>query len=93
MECVSASQDRAAIVIVRELLANEGIETVVQNENLSAICGEVAFMRAMPEVCVSRDQDAVRAGAVVERFESGNARDQGHREPWRCPRCGETIEG
>ncbi|MGQ9651598.1 MAG: putative signal transducing protein [Phycisphaerae bacterium] len=93
MKRVFASQDRAAIVIVRELLANEGIETVVQNENMSAICGEVPFMRAMPKVCVLRDQDAARARAVVERFESGNARDQDRTEPWRCPRCGETIEG
>jgi NADPH-dependent glutamate synthase beta subunit-like oxidoreductase len=93
MKRVFASQDRAAIAIVRELLANEGIETIVQNENMSAICGEIPFFLAMPEVCVLRDEDLAEAQAIVERFESGEARDQAGKKPWRCPRCGETIEG
>lgn len=73
MKRVFASRDRAAIAIVRELPANEGIETIVQNENMSAICGEIPFVLAMPEVCVLRDEHL--AQAIVERFESGEARD------------------
>ena len=90
---VFASQDRAAIAIVCGLLADEGIETTIQNENMSAVSGEVPFTLAMPEICVLRDEDEAQALAIVERFESGETRDQESTEPWKCPRCGEVIEG
>ena len=93
MKRVFASQDQAAIAIVRELLANEGIETTIQNENMSAVSGEVPFTLAMPEICVVRDEDEAQALAIVERFDFGETREQEHKEPWKCPRCGETIEG
>lgn len=93
MKCVFASQDQSAIAIVRELLANEGIGTNIQNENMSAVSGEVPFTLAMPEVWVERDEDEARALTIVEGFDSGEARDQQCKEPWTCPHCGETIEG
>ena len=66
MKRVFASQDQAAIAIVRELLANEGIETTIQNENMSAVSGEVPFTLAMPEICVVRDEDEAQALAIAE---------------------------
>ena len=68
MKRVFASQDQAAIAIVRELLANEGIETTIQNENMSAVSGEVPFTLAMPEVCVVRDEDKAQALAIVAQL-------------------------
>lgn len=93
MKRVFPSQDRAAIAIVRELLANEGIETIIQNENMSAVSGEVPFTLAMPEIWIVRDEDEARALTIVRGFDSGEARDQEGQEPWTCPRCGEAIEG
>ncbi|NLE61257.1 MAG: DUF2007 domain-containing protein [Planctomycetes bacterium] len=92
MKRVFASQDQTLIVIVRGLLADEGIDTVVQNENMSAVVGEVPFFLAMPEICVVRDEDESQAIAIIERFESGEGREQELMKPWRCPRCGETME-
>ncbi len=92
MKRVFASQDRAAIAIVCGLLADEGIDTAIQNVNMSAVSGEVPFQLAMPEICVLRDEDEERALAIVERFECGEARDQ-ESKPWQCSSCGEMIEG
>ena len=92
MKRVFASQDQAALAIVRELVANEGIGTTIQNEKMSTVSGEVPFTLALPEVWVVRDEDEVRALAIVEAFNSGEARDQQCKESWNCPHCGETIE-
>lgn len=93
MKRIFASQDRAAISIVQGLLADEGIDATIQNENMSAISGEVPFTLAMPEICVLRDEDEARALAVVERFASGDGRNQGLTKPWKCPSCDRMIEG
>ena len=93
MKRVFASQDQTAITIVCGLLANEGIGTTIQNENMSAVSGEVPFTLALPEVWVVRDEDEVRALTIVEGFTSGEARDQQGKESWKCPHCREMIEG
>lgn len=81
MKRVFASQDPTAVTIIHGLLADEGVEATVQNENMSAVAGGVPFMLAMPEVWVVRDDDEARALAIVERFESGEARTLRASEP------------
>lgn len=92
MKKVYASPDRSQIEIVSQLLREEGIESRVLNEHTSAVLGDIPFFKAHPEVWV-RQEDQLHAKAVVARFESGEARDERQAAPWRCPECGETIEG
>ena len=92
MKKVYASADRSQIEIVSQLLREEGIESRVLNEHTSAVLGDIPFLKAHPEVWV-REEDQLRAKAVVARFESGETRDERQVEPWRCSACGETIEG
>lgn len=93
MKRIFASQDNTVIAIVCGLLADEGIETAIHNENMSTVSGEVPFTLAMPEVWIVRDEDEAQALAIVERFDSGEARDQQSKESWKCSHCGEMIEG
>ncbi len=92
MKKVYSNSDQAAIAIVRDLLAQQGIESKVLNENTAAVLGEIPFLRATPEVWV-RDEDRERADAIVERFESGETRDSMARPAWTCPECNEQIDG
>ncbi len=90
---VFTSSDRAAIEILRGLLAQEGIESTVLNENIASALGGLPFVVAMPELWILRHEDEARAGAIVERFESpggGRSADAGC---WTCSECGEVIEG
>lgn len=93
MKRVYLSKDRTAIEILRNLFDQEGIATVILNENTAAVIGEVPFFAAMLELHVVRDEDEPRARSVVEQFESGTIRKAVQGEPWRCPKCGEMIEG
>jgi hypothetical protein len=90
---VFASQNVAALTIVCDLLAQEGIETKILNEKTASVLGEIPFLLAMPEVWVLHDEDEPAAQEIVGRYESGEIREELSREPWECPRCGETIEG
>ena len=92
MKKVYSTSDQAAIAIVRDLLAQQGIESRVLNENTAAVLGEIPFLRATPEVWV-RDEDGAQAAAIVERFESGETRESLARPAWTCPKCGEQIDG
>ena len=93
MKRVFASQDPAALIIVRDLLAQEEIETRILNEMTASVLGQVPSLPTMPEVWVLHDEDEPAARKIVRRYESGEIRDELPREPWECPRCGETIEG
>ena len=92
MKKVYSNSDQAAIVIVRELLAQEGIESKVLNENTAAVLGEIPFLHAMPEVWV-RQEDCEVAQTVVEQFESGETLESIARPAWTCPNCDEQIDG
>jgi hypothetical protein len=92
MKRIFAYRDRAAVTILQGLLADEGVESVVQNENMAAVAGRVPFELAVPEIWV-RDQDEERALQIVEQFETGELAAPANAEPWRCLACGQSIEG
>ncbi len=93
MKRVFAAIDPAEMVIVRDLLAREGIETKVLNEHSALAVGLIPFLLAVPEIWVLRDEDLPAARDIVARYESGAIRDELPREGWKCPSCGETNEG
>ncbi len=92
MKKVYSNSNQAAIAIVRDLLAQQDIESKVLNENTAAVLGEIPFLRATPEVWV-RDEDGEQALTIVERFESGETRESLARPAWTCPECSEQIDG
>jgi hypothetical protein len=93
MKRVYSVKDDSVIEIIRNLLAQEGIETTVLNVSTGSLLGEVPFFSAAPEIWILRDEDEPRARAIVGDYESGAIQDQLTREPWKCPRCGELVEG
>ena len=93
MKKVFTTSDRAAIEIVRNLLAEADIESEVFNEAIPWGSGEIPFFSAMPELWILRNEDEHRALAIIEQYESGEAREALPKEPWKCPTCGEMIEG
>jgi rubrerythrin len=93
MKKIYSSPDVSEIEILRGLLAEAGIKTTVLNEDVGEVAGMVPFAEATPQVWVVNDDDEARALKIVEQMESGEARDELGGEPWKCPRCGEAIEG
>ncbi len=76
---------------VKDLLLDAGIEAHVHGALLTGALGELP-VDATPEVWIVDDDRFAAARAVVADYE---ARLRGERtgSPWRCPRCGETVDG
>ena len=75
--------------IVKRLLEEAKIPSMVRNENLSAALGEIPFTECSPEIWILNDTDYPRAMEIVNGWRNAEVEDHGS---WIC-RCGETIEG
>ncbi len=74
---------------VKNLLEAEGIPCFVRNEQLATIAGEVPFTECTAKLFLARESDRQAAGEVLRAWMSPRPR----RPAWRCPRCGERLEG
>ncbi|HEX4986976.1 MAG TPA: DUF2007 domain-containing protein [Burkholderiales bacterium] len=71
--------------LVRELLAREGIDARVFNENAQSLMGEIPVNHAWPEVWVMDDGDMAAARNVIRALERPSAGGP----PAFCPHCRE----
>ena len=81
--------DRAQAGLLKELLAREGVECIIRNEQLFAALGEIPFLECFPELWVVDDDVWPRARTLVDNWlkEDVNLCD------WVCRKCGERLEG
>ncbi len=73
----------------RNLLAAEGIPSVIRNDHLVSILGEMPFTETWPQLWVVHDLHYDRAEQLI----SDAASEESPADDWRCPQCGETNEG
>jgi len=74
---------------LKQILEDRGIRCVIRNEHLGSAAGEVPVNECWPELWVADDREAQLARSLIDSA----LRDSEERDPWRCPRCGEQIEG
>jgi len=86
MQRVYSSFNLQAAHHAKNVLQNEGIRATVRNEHLASAMGELPPAECQFEVWVLRDDDRVRAEALLRQG------PQGHGVAWRCARCGEVSE-
>ncbi len=87
MKLLYSSANTLLVNHVHNLLEAAGIDSRIKNEFLSGGAGELPPTEAWPELWVA-EEDFARAQEVVDvlrRPESLPA--------WRCPGCGEEVEG
>lgn len=75
--------------LVRGLLAREGIDARVFNENAQSLMGEIPIHLAWPEVWIVDEGDADRARAIIRGIE----RSPDSTRTTFCPHCGEGNPG
>lgn len=74
---------------LKNLLEAEGIETLVRNDILNGVMGELPLNETWPELWLIRRSELKRAREVIR-----DALAIGVAGPdWECPGCGERIEG
>jgi Putative prokaryotic signal transducing protein len=74
--------------IVKGLLDEAGIPSMIRNEHLAMALGELAD--GSPEIWILNDEDYPRAKEIVDDLRKSNVETA---QPWICSDCGEEIEG
>ena len=89
MKQVYEARDSMEAHFIRQALEAEQIDAVVQGENLAVVQGLIP--ETTPSVWVN-DADIDRAMEVISRLPKGQEAVS-HPAGWKCPKCGETVEG
>jgi hypothetical protein len=92
MYVVYSAPDAATVHIVKSILDQRGIRTIVRGEHLQGASGGIAPIDAWVELVVLKMQDVPEAKQVVAEVVNRSEGDPSG-EPWTCPECGEMIEG
>ena len=89
MKRLITHESLAHIGHLKILLEQSGIVCVIRNDQLSGGLGEIPFLECLPELWVVRDQDLLRAEALLAATEKPSEQ----RKKWHCRECNETNEG
>ena len=90
MEMVYTTDSLVAVLHLKNLMETEGIASIVKNDQMYTLRAEVPFVEVWPQLWVCHAQDMPRARELVAEFLKGP--DPGL-PGWRCPACGESLEG
>ncbi len=89
MKRVYAAESVVQVAHVKNMLAAEGIRAELRNDRLVGVTGDIPFLETWPELWVA-ELDFDRAQELIEQELHGPGLDE---PPWRCPHCGEEVEG
>ena len=91
MKQVHAARHAPEAHLVKGFLESNGISAVVRGEFLTSGWGELPV-----DVCsvwISDDRLYDRAQALLVAFLRGDLASEFRGQHWRCPKCGEQLEG
>ena len=74
------------------ILQSSGISTVIKNQNLSSLAGDVPFTTVFPELWVVDDNDYDQAVALLQSFQQERLAPSTASD-WTCAHCGESVPG
>jgi len=89
MKKLTSSESLITINHFKNVLESEGIASVIRNEHLGSIVGEMPFVEVWPELWVINDLDFDRALQLIDSAIS----DESPGAHWNCRKCGEENEG
>lgn len=90
MQKVYSSPSLSMVYFAKNVLASYGIESIVQGENLTSLAGEIPWTDAWAELWISDEKRAEEAREILEL----SLKEAEHsEETWKCPTCGEELEG
>ena len=89
MKQVFVSQHLFEVEMRKERLEQAGIQCLIKNQRSSGLAGEIPFTEVFPELWVIQDEDAYRAGQVLDEELITQPSNPG---AWVCTGCGEHHE-
>lgn len=90
MKKVYSSDSYFLVGHLRQLLESQHIECIAKNEFLLGGAGELPPTECWPELWIIEDFQYDKAKELVEGFLASSAENYAE---WRCPACGECLDG
>ena len=87
MRRLTTAPNLAIATLWADLLTQSGVEAQVQRAWAGSIAGEIPVDQALPEVWVLDDDRLEEARALLQ------AQRELPAQHWRCPACGEQVDG
>ena len=84
------AKDRIEAQMLRDFLAEQGIDTTLLGDYLTGAAGELPA-NIFPEVWVVQDQDLAAATELLRAWRMGPPESTGA-GTWTCANCGEVLE-
>lgn len=82
--------DLSRVGHVQSALAAAGIRTLLKNQFMSSVMGEIPFVEVMPELWILEDDDLDKARRLIEQLQS---QPEPAQAAWVCSSCGNEVEG
>jgi hypothetical protein len=82
--------DLARVGMVQSALSAAGIRTLLKNQFMSSVMGEIPFVEVMPELWVLDERNREQALDIIESMQ---ARPETHQSDWVCAGCGTEVAG
>ena len=89
MKKLTSSESLITINHYKNVLESEGIASLIKNEHLGSIVGEMPFVEVWPELWVVNDLDYDWAKQLIDAAMN----DESPQRSWKCRKCGEENEG
>jgi len=85
MKQVFTAENRLNVYHIKNLLETKGIESIVKNDGLTSVIGDIPTVTAWPEVWITDPGMEAYAKEIIEH--SKNSEVAG--DEWVCDNCGE----
>ena len=72
----------------KSVLEAAGISTLLKNQYMSSVMGEIPFVEVMPELWILEDGDQERAQELIQGLLAHHAEEQ---PDWICGECGSEV--
>ena len=82
--------DNILINQLKYILESDGIRCVIKNELLAPLAGLLPSTEVWPELWILNDAKEAEAMKILK---DTLAKGEPKNNPWKCPSCGEKIEG
>ena len=87
---IYASEDRVLIHHLHNMLMQDGIETVIKNDLLFTLAGEVPATECWPELWLADEKLLSDAEKLIQKSINNNT---GKHQRWVCDECNEALDG
>ena len=90
MKSVYSSANFLIVEHYKNVLETQGIPCIVKNSFLASAAGELPPTETWPVLCIIKDEDLPRAQEIISSEDNMGEMEN---SAWRCPSCGESIDG